>query len=626
MTIYTDVFGNSTLPPAEYGFREVTITANTTFVWPYNTNDSTTAIAKIMDFTCNAGNVLTLPDATEVSTGEDFLIRNVGANDLTVNDAGGTPVYTVVAGAAVYFYLTDNSTSAGSYGTIAYGVGTSSVDAATLVGYGIKAISGTLNQSHPVVNESTTITIGDTYRAKLINYNGGAVTANLDDATTLGDDFFFMLRNSGSGSVTIDPNGSQTIDGQSTMVVQPGESLMLFCNGAAWFSVGYGRSTLFQFTQLVLDVSVGGTFTLTSSEAANKLLTFIGNPVAGVTVVVPSIVSVYYTYNNLSTAQSVTIETALGAGVGVAQGARAILLCDGVDVISAQSISAGSSLSLIDGTAAAPALNFSSQTNTGLYKYGANGVGLSSNGTDVFHVDAASGPVFATPLPVTSGGTGRATSTTAYGLLAAGTTATGVQQTLPAGATTEILVGGGAAALPVWTIATGSGAPVRATAPTISNPTVSTGTFTNPAISTGTLTSVSLVTSALGTPTSGNLSSCTADGTNAVGPISIPQNSRSAAYTLVITDAGKHIFHPSADTTARTWTIPANASVAFAIGTAVTFINQNGAGVISIAITSDTMRLAGTGVTGTRSLAANGVATAVKVTATEWIISGTGLT
>lgn len=106
----------------------------------------------------------------------------------------------------------------------------------------------------------------------------------------------------------------------------------------------------------------------------------------------------------------------------------------------------------------------------------------------------------------------------------------------------------------------------------------------------------------------------------------IPQNSKSTAYTLVAGDAGYHILHPSADTTARIWTIPANSAVAFAIGTAITFVNQNGAGTITIAITSDTMRLAGAGTTGSRTLAANGVATAIKITATEWIISGTGLT
>ncbi len=130
----------------------------------------------------------------------------------------------------------------------------------------------------------------------------------------------------------------------------------------------------------------------------------------------------------------------------------------------------------------------------------------------------------------------------------------------------------------------------------------------------------------LGTPASGNLSSCTADGTNAVGFRQIPQNSQSAAYTTVLADGGKHIYHPSADTTARTFTIDSNANVAYPIGTTLTFVNDSSAGVVTIAITSDTLVLAGAGTTGSRTLAANGVATAIKVTSTRWQINGTGLT
>ena len=107
---------------------------------------------------------------------------------------------------------------------------------------------------------------------------------------------------------------------------------------------------------------------------------------------------------------------------------------------------------------------------------------------------------------------------------------------------------------------------------------------------------------------------------------SIPQNSKSAAYTLVLADAGKHLYHPGADTTARIWTIPANASVAYPIGTAITFVNDTSGGVITIAITSDVLVLSPDGTTGSRALAANGVATAIKMTATRWMISGSGLT
>jgi hypothetical protein len=137
----------------------------------------------------------------------------------------------------------------------------------------------------------------------------------------------------------------------------------------------------------------------------------------------------------------------------------------------------------------------------------------------------------------------------------------------------------------------------------------------------GTTLASSVVTSSLTT-----VAADVTDGTYALGWKIIPQNSQSAAYTLVLADSGKQIFHPAADTTARTYTIPANATVAYPVGTAVTFINQNAGGVITIAITTDTMRLAGAGTTGSRTLAANGVATAIKITSTEWIISGTGLT
>lgn len=107
------------------------------------------------------------------------------------------------------------------------------------------------------------------------------------------------------------------------------------------------------------------------------------------------------------------------------------------------------------------------------------------------------------------------------------------------------------------------------------------------------------------------------------GNLGIPFNSQSAAYTAVLADDG--LLHPSADTTARTFTIPANASVAYPLFKTLVFVNEHGAGLLTIAITSDTMYLAGDGSTGSRTLAADGIAIAIKITATEWLIAGTGL-
>lgn len=106
--------------------------------------------------------------------------------------------------------------------------------------------------------------------------------------------------------------------------------------------------------------------------------------------------------------------------------------------------------------------------------------------------------------------------------------------------------------------------------------------------------------------------------------LEIPQLIKDANYTLTLAESGYHLYHTSAS--AHTYTIPANSSVAFPIGTVISFINGPSTGNVTIAITTDTMRLAGTTSTGSRTLGANGVATILKVASTLWYISGQGLT
>jgi len=120
-----------------------------------------------------------------------------------------------------------------------------------------------------------------------------------------------------------------------------------------------------------------------------------------------------------------------------------------------------------------------------------------------------------------------------------------------------------------------------------------------------------------------NVTAATVDSVNVVGYMGIPQNSQNGNYNIVIGDAGKHIYHPAGQA-AATYTIPANSNVAFTTGTAITIVNGS-ANNVSISVTTDTMTLANSATTGTRTLTANGVATCVKVTSTSWIISGAGL-
>jgi hypothetical protein len=151
-----------------------------------------------------------------------------------------------------------------------------------------------------------------------------------------------------------------------------------------------------------------------------------------------------------------------------------------------------------------------------------------------------------------------------------------------------------------------------------------TGVQTALGVNTGSAGAVVLFDGALGTPSSGTLSSCTVDGTDAVGFRNTPVNSQDEAYETVLADSGKTILHPVADDNARTFTIPANSSVAYPVGTVISFVNlQN---TVTIEITTDTMYLANDGDTGSRTLAEYGTASAMKVASTTWIISGNGLT
>lgn len=108
-----------------------------------------------------------------------------------------------------------------------------------------------------------------------------------------------------------------------------------------------------------------------------------------------------------------------------------------------------------------------------------------------------------------------------------------------------------------------------------------------------------------------------------VGFKGMPQNAQNGNYTLVLTDAGKTIYKASGGA-GETITIPANASVAFPVGTVIEVINQGG-GDLSLAITTDTLTWLGVGSTGTRTIGDDGSAVIRKVTSTAWVVSGVNL-
>lgn len=368
-------FTGNVIQPTDVSYRAITLSANTQLQWPINGSATDDYFARIMNVTATAGSLkLEMPPANQASVGNDALIRNVGATTFTVADYDGNTIISVAAGEAKYIYITSNSTEAGTWGVIAFGVGSSTADAASLAGYGLKAITTTLNQSTPVQTFSSNYTAVASDRAATYVWTSGSGTLTLTAATTLGNDWFLMVRNSGTGTLTVTP-ASGLINGAASIALQPADSAFIVCSGTAFFTVGLGRSTQFNFTQLTKAVA-SGTYTLTASEAANVVQKYTGTLTGNVTVELPQTIQVYYITNQTDgtgAGYQITFTTtaAGGATATVPAGQQVILLCDSVNLLNASTIAAGAvNVSLVDGTVGAPSLNFASETSTGIYRSG----------------------------------------------------------------------------------------------------------------------------------------------------------------------------------------------------------------------------------------------------------------
>lgn len=214
-----------------------------------------------------------------------------------------------------------------------------------------------------------------------------------------------------------------------------------------------------------------------------------------------------------------------------------------------------------------------------------------------------------TPITVAQGGTGLATITAENVMLG---NATGAIKVVAPGTTGNILTSNGTTWVSQAAASTGFPITLGNTSIAASSTTTSVGnlTLTNVTISSGNVT--------------GTVSNATSDSAGVVGYIGIPQNSQNGNYNVVLGDAGKHIFHPTGQA-AATYTIPANSNVAFSTGSAVTIVNGS-ANNVTISLTTDALYLSSNGATGSRTLTQWGVATAIKIASTTWVISGSNLT
>jgi hypothetical protein len=377
MTNYVNPFTGQTVQPSQVGYEQLTLSQDTTLQWPINGNNSL-IVANIIEVDATvAGIDIYMPAATQVSTGQSILFKNIGSNTFTVVDFSGNTIIAIASGIAEYVYITDNTTEDGQWSTVTFGAGTSSANAAALAGYGLKPISTTLNQAYTITNYFSNSTL------------------TLPISSVVGNDWFIMIRNNGTGILTINPQGSDTIDdGLTSQQLQITESLVMVANGSTGFNTfGYGQAVNFYFTILSKVVTgLGSTIVLTASEASNVIQEYSGILAANTNVIFPSTVQLYTVTNLTTGAYNLTFGTgAVGAAtVTIPQNQSLVVICDGTNVYNANSatISVLPSLTINPGSAAAPTLNFLGNTTTGLFQPASGQVGMALNGVQKLSLEA----------------------------------------------------------------------------------------------------------------------------------------------------------------------------------------------------------------------------------------------
>ena len=398
MPTYTSPFTGDVVDPTDVSFYELTFSTNQTLNWPNYIVPGSTAVAAARIMNCTAsttGLTVSLPPANQGSVGTDTLFRNMGSNSFVIQDYTGGQSVTLAAGEARYFYLTDNTSEAGTWDNFTYGTGTSSADAASLAGNGLTTLVGKLITSAEVVRTSNTINFTEADRAQAYVWIGGAGTANLPPQNSLTVGWYVLLRNSGSGSLTVNPPAGKTINGESDQIFYPSDSAIIVYDTTTgnFFTVGLARQTQVTYSAATYDVDniVGNTLNLVNF--APTIQTFValsGTRTQDLNVILPAITQIYIISNETGQpGYSVTFEVTGTASppIAVANGNITILLTSGLNTYALIQTNANF-FQAVDGNISGPSFSFLNDTGTGMFLNSTNNARLVSNGLVMLNMNA----------------------------------------------------------------------------------------------------------------------------------------------------------------------------------------------------------------------------------------------
>lgn len=348
---YTQIFGGTTIYPSDVSYLSLALSTNIELEWPLDASGTLTPVARIIDITPTGAFAITLPPADQTAPGQTILFNNLGPDTVAVNAYDDATILSIAAGEQWQIYLTDTSTEAGTWQVFQYGAATAQAQASALAGNGLLATGSTLAQQYPVTEFNTNFTASTANRAATFVWTGGGGTLSLPAASAAGSGWFINLRNSGSGSLTVDPNGSELINGSATLVLQPEDSAVVVSNGTEWYTIGLGQDAVFAFDYTSIDLTgEASPYTLAGAELNRIAYEFVGTLTANMQIVVPTTIQQYWVDNGTSGSFTLGLRTTSQVSpTNVTQGSRSILYSDGSDVVDADTAGIATPISVADG-------------------------------------------------------------------------------------------------------------------------------------------------------------------------------------------------------------------------------------------------------------------------------------
>ena len=363
---YTQVFGGTTIYPSDVSYLSLTLSADTSLESNANENPA----ARIIDVTPTGVYSIIMPPADQTGTGQTILFNNLGPQSVTVKNSVGATLLSMGQGEQWQIYLIDNTTAAGVWRVFRYGAATAQAQASALAGSGLTATGSTLSQSTHVTLFGTNYTAGSSDRAKAYVWTGGLGPFTLPSAASVLNDWFVSLRNEGTGNCVVTPQGAETVNSAASLTLSPGDSVTLITDGANWFTLGLGQNAVFAFDFTSINLGgLSGNYTLSGAELNRIAYQFTGAIIGNVEIIVPKTTQQYWVYNN-TTGGSFTLRVRTSTqspGVLVTRGSRAILYCDGNEVVDAETGGIATPVAIADGgtgatTAGAALINLGGTT------------------------------------------------------------------------------------------------------------------------------------------------------------------------------------------------------------------------------------------------------------------------